>query len=80
MKLPEKERKAYDAYLRHLMSIARRNHSIEIDSKDIIKKAQEDKEIEAVLGLNENDVPVEIIAKSLKISKESVFQIIDKGQ
>jgi hypothetical protein len=31
------------------------------------------------LGLNENDVPVEIIAKSLKISKESVFQIIDKG-
>jgi hypothetical protein len=32
------------------------------------------------LGLNENDVPVEIIAKSLKISKESVFQIIDKGQ
>ena len=80
MKLPEKERKAYDAYLRHLMSIASRNHTIEIDSKDIIKKAQEDKEIEAVLGLNENDVPVEIIAKSLKISKESVFQIIDKGQ
>ena len=80
MKLPEKERKAYDAYLRHLMSIASRNHTIEIDSKDIIKKAQEDKEIEAVLGLNENDVPVEIIAKSLKISKERVFQIIDKGQ
>ena len=80
MKLPEKERKAYNAYLRHLMSIASRNHTIEIDSKDIIKKAQEDKEIEAVLGLNENDVPVEIIAKSLKISKESVFQIIDNGQ
>jgi hypothetical protein len=32
------------------------------------------------LGLNENGVPVEIIAKSLKISKESVIQIIDKGQ
>jgi orotate phosphoribosyltransferase-like protein len=62
------------------MSIASRNHTIEIDAKDIIKKAQEDKEIEAVLGLNENGVPVEIIAKSLKISKESVFQIIDNGQ
>ena len=80
MKLPEKERKAYDVYLRHLMSIASRNHTIKIDAKDIIKKAQEDKEIEAVLGLNENGVPVEIIAKSLKISKESVFQIIDNGQ
>ena len=36
MKLPEKERKAYDAYLRHLMSIASRNHTIEIDAKEII--------------------------------------------
>lgn len=62
------------------MNIASRNHSIEIDAKDIIKKTQEDKEIEAVLGLNENSVPVEIIAKSLKISKKRVFQIIDKEQ
>ncbi len=77
MKLPEKERKAYDAYLRHLMSIASRNHTIEIDAKEIIKKAQEDKEVEAVLGFYEHGVAIEIIAKSLKISKERVLQIID---
>lgn len=76
MKLPEKERKAYDAYLRHMMSIASRNHNIEIDAKEIIKKAKEEGKIEAVLGLYEHGVSVEIIAKSLKISKESVLQII----
>jgi predicted transposase/invertase (TIGR01784 family) len=76
MKLPEKERKAYDAYLRHMMSIASRNHNIEIDAKEIIKKAKEEGKIEAVLGLYEHGVSLEIIAKSLKISKESVLQII----
>jgi predicted transposase/invertase (TIGR01784 family) len=34
------------------------------------------KEIEAVLGFYENGVPIEIISKSLKISKERVEQII----
>jgi predicted transposase/invertase (TIGR01784 family) len=80
MKLPEKERKAYDAYLRHLMSIASRNQTIEIDAKEIIKKAREDKETEVVLGFYENGVPVEIIAKSLKISKEKVVQIIENQE
>jgi predicted transposase/invertase (TIGR01784 family) len=77
MKLPEKERKAYDAYLRHMMSIASRNHNIEIDAKEIIKKAREEKEVEVVLGFYENGIAVEIIAKSLKISKERVWQIIE---
>ena len=38
MKLPEKERTADDAYLRHMMSITSRNHTIEIDAKEIIEK------------------------------------------
>ena len=40
MKLPEKERAAYDKYLRHMMSIASRNHTIEIDTREIIKQTK----------------------------------------
>ncbi len=77
MKLPEKERKAYDAYLRHMMSIASRNHTIEIDAKEIIKKAKEEKEIEVVLEMHKDGVPNKTIAKYLKITEEKVVQIID---
>jgi predicted transposase/invertase (TIGR01784 family) len=78
MKLPEKERKAYDAYIRHMMSIASRNHNIEIDARDIIKKEKEKWDVETVMNLFENGVPTNVIAKSLKISEESVSQIIEK--
>jgi len=77
MKLTEKDRKSYDAYLKHLHSIASRNHTIEIDAKEIIKKAKEESEIEAVIGLHENDISIPIIAKSLKITEERVKQIIE---
>ncbi len=76
MKLPEKERVAYDKYLRHLMNIASRNHTIEIDAKEIIKKAKEEEKIEAVIGLHSNAVSVEIIARSLKLSTAQVIEII----
>lgn len=77
MKLSEKDRKAYNTYLKHLHNVASRNHSIEIDAKEIIKKAKEEAEIESVIGLFENDVPIPIIAKSLKITEERVKQIIE---
>jgi orotate phosphoribosyltransferase-like protein len=81
MNLPEKERRAYDANLRHLMNIASRNHTIEIDAKDIIKKAKEEEEkINNILGLHEHGVPVSVIAKSLKISEAEVLQIIENQQ
>ena len=76
MKLPEKERKAYDKYLRYLMSIASRNHTIEIDAKEIIKKAKEEERIEAVIGLYENGVTIPVIAKSLKMTELAVTDII----
>jgi exonuclease VII small subunit len=82
----EKERKAYDAYLRHMMSIASRNHTIEIDAKEIIEKTKketreitiEEIQIESVIGFYENGVQLSIIAKSLKITEDRVKQIIDK--
>lgn len=79
MKLPEKERVAYDKYLRHLMSIASRNHTIEIEAKEIIKKAKEEEKEEAVMGLHGNGVSIEIIANSLKLTKEKVLEIIAKN-
>jgi predicted transposase/invertase (TIGR01784 family) len=78
MKLPEKERKAYDAYLMHMMSIASRNHTIEIEAKDIIKKAKAKWDEETIIGFFENDVPLNIIAKSLKIPLDIVEQVVEK--
>ncbi len=77
MKLPEKERKAYDKYLRHLMSIASRNHNIEIDAKEIIKKAHEEKEIEFILEMEKEGLPVSKIAKIAKKTEQEIRQIID---
>ena len=72
MKLTEKDRKAYNTYLKHLHNVASRNHSIEIDAKEIIKKAKEEAEIDTVIGFYENDVPIPVIAKSMKITEEKV--------
>jgi hypothetical protein len=77
MKLPEKERKAYDAYLRHMMSIASRNHNIEIDAKEIIKKAKEEQMIEVIIEMHKDGVPNKSIAKYLKTTEERVAQIIE---
>ena len=41
MKLPEKEQGAYRAYIKQLMDIASRNHTIEIDARAMINKARE---------------------------------------
>ena len=76
MKLPEKERVAYDKYLLHLMSIASRNHTIEIETKEIIKKAKEEERIEVILEMHKDGVPAKTIAKYLKKSEEQIVQII----
>ena len=44
------------------------------------EEGKEEKEIEAVLGLHENGIPVSVIAKSLKISEARVKQIIESHQ
>lgn len=77
MKLPEKERVAYDKYLRHLMSIASRNHTIEIEAKEIIKKAHEEKEIEFILEMSKEGLTVSKIARIAKKTEQEIQQIID---
>ncbi len=44
--------------------------------EDGMQKGKEEKEIEAVIGLHENGVPIPIIAKSLKITEERVRTIL----
>ncbi|NUO00269.1 MAG: Rpn family recombination-promoting nuclease/putative transposase [Saprospiraceae bacterium] len=80
MKLNEKDAKEYKRYLKGLRDIASEQHTKMADAQDLIKKGEENKEIEAVLGLHENNVPVPIIAKSLKISEKKVLQIIHSQQ
>lgn len=41
------------------------------------RKGEEKREIEAVLGLHENGIPVSVIAKSLKIDESRVLHIIE---
>ena len=80
MKLNEKEAKDYKKYLKELRDIASEQHTKMADAQDLINqgisKGEENKEIKAVLGLYENQVPVSIIAKSLKITEERVLKII----
>ncbi len=77
MKLPEKERVAYDKYLRHLMSIASRNHTIEIEAKEIIKKAHEEKEIEFILEMSKEGLTISKIARIAKSTEQEIQQILD---
>ncbi len=78
MKLPEKERVAYDKYLRHLMSIASRNHTIEIEAKEIIKKAKEESDIHYIIEMCKEGLSVSQIAKISQKSESEVKQIIDR--
>ncbi len=77
MKLPEKDRKAYSNYLKHLHNIASRNHTIEIDAKEIIKKAREEKEIEFVLRLHSKGKDAPEISDLTGLPLERVIQIIE---
>ncbi len=86
MNLTEEEKAAYKAYLKNLRNIASEQHTQMVDAQQLIKKGikkgEEKKEKEAVLGLVKNGISVPIISASLNISEEKVRQIIaeDKAQ
>jgi predicted transposase/invertase (TIGR01784 family) len=78
MKLPEKERVAYDKYLLHLMSIASRNHTIEIEAKEIIKKAKEERDIELLLRMDKEEFTVPQIARVTQKSEDEIKKILNE--
>ena len=84
MKLNRKERQAYDAYVERLRKLASQQETEIDDIKQSIKKAilktEERKDIEAVLGLFDNDVSIPLIAKSLNIPEGKVQEIINNRE
>lgn len=77
LKLTPEDRAEYEAYLQRLMKLAGYRETEMTDAIDLIQQGKDEKEVEAVLGMHENGLPVSIIAKSLKISEERVQQIIE---
>ena len=69
--------KAYKKYLKNLRDIASDQHTKIADAQELIKKGEENKETEAVIGFYEIGVSPESISKALKITLEKVLQIID---
>jgi hypothetical protein len=80
MNLNEKEVNDYKKYLKELRDIASEQHTKMADAQDLIKKGEENKEIEAVLGLNKVGIDREKIAEALNISVNKVNQIIKSYQ
>jgi predicted transposase YdaD len=80
MNLNEKEVNDYKKYLKELRDIASEQHTKMADAQDLIKKGEENKEIEAVLGLNKVGIDREKIAEALNISVNKVSQIIKSYQ
>lgn len=82
MKLSETDRIAYREYIKRLHDIASEAHTKMADAEELIqkgiKKGEDNKEIEAVLGFYEIGISAENIAKALKIKKEKVNAIIEK--
>lgn len=77
LKLSPEERKEYDAFVERLMKLASYQETEMADVQDLIKEAVSSREIETVIGFYENDVPIPVIAKSMKITEERVQQIIE---
>ena len=80
MNLTEKEKVAYNAYLKNLRDIASEQHTKMVDANQLIKEGEEKKEKEAVIGFHEIGVSTAKIAKALNISEEKVRQIIEETE
>lgn len=76
MKLNEKEAKDYKKYLKELRDIASEQHTKMADAQDLIKKGEENKEIEIILEMHKEGFSVSQISKIVKKSEQEVEQII----
>lgn len=77
MKLNEKEAKDYKKYLKELRDIASEQHTKMADAQDLIKKGEENKEIETVLKLKNKGKSKEEIADLLDLPLNMISKIID---
>jgi predicted transposase/invertase (TIGR01784 family) len=79
MKLNEKEAKDYKKYLKELRDIASEQHTKMADAQDLIKKGEENKEVEVILEMHKDGVPNRTIAKYLKVTEERIAQVIEQS-
>lgn len=77
MKLNEKDAKDYKRYLKELRDIASEQHTKMADAQDLIKKGEENKEIEIILEMNKEGFSISQIAKIVKKSEQEIRQIIE---
>ncbi len=81
MKLNEKDAKEYKRYLKNLRDIASEQHTKMVDAQNLINqgisKGEENKEIEAVIGLDRIGLEKEKIAEALNITVEKVMQTLE---
>ena len=77
MKLNEKDAKEYKRYLKNLRDIASEQHTKMADAQDLINKGREEEREAAVIGMHDNGIPFPIIAKSLKMTEQSVVEAIE---
>ena len=80
MKLSDEDRAEYKVFLKKLRDIASEQHTKIADADDFIKKGEERKETEAVLGFSKIGVSEENIAIALKISLEKVYKILKNNK
>jgi predicted transposase/invertase (TIGR01784 family) len=78
MKLSEKERKEYNAYLKRLRDIASEQHTRIADAQDLINKGREELQIETILRLYRKGKSLEEIADIFDTEIKVVRQIIEK--
>ncbi len=76
MNLNEKDAIEYKKYLKNLRDVASEQHTKMADAQDLIKKGEENKEIEAVIGLIRIGLDKIKIAEALSITIEKVNQIV----
>jgi predicted transposase/invertase (TIGR01784 family) len=82
LKLSPEEREEYNAYVQRVMRLAGYRETEMTDAVDLINQGVNqgklEKEIETVIEMYKDDVPIKSIAKYLKISEERVTQIIEE--
>jgi predicted transposase/invertase (TIGR01784 family) len=78
LKLQPEARAAYNRYEDRLRQLASYQLTETLEIQDLVKQAEDRKQIEAVLGFYGIGVSIENIAKALKIREEIVTEIIEK--
>ena len=77
LKLEPKERSQYKAYIERVRKLASYQLTEMEEIQDLVKQAEDRKDIEAILGFHKVGVSAENISKGLKIALEKVTQIIE---